>query len=113
MHSICWDELSNLVVKYETTGDSRGADYDIPEFLKEAGFVLRDKNNGVETYVFTKTADPVKTGKTINWTVEKFERVFGGPDALDVCPQLQMAAIRNCMTVSKDILSINTQNHNS
>ena len=89
MHSICWDELRNLVVKYETTGDYEN-DYDVNEFLNEAGFVLRDENNDVKTYVFTKTADPVKTGKTINWTIEKFAKVFGGPDALDVCPQLQV-----------------------
>ena len=94
------------------TGDYEN-DEDIKMWMYEASYVLRAENNGVKTYVFTKTADPVKTGKTINWTIEKFAKVFGGPDALDVCPQLQMAAIRNCMTVSKAILSINTQNHNS
>ena len=88
MHSICFDELKNLIVKYETTGDYEN-DYDVNEFLNEAGFVLKDENNDVKTYVFTKTADPVKTGKTINWTIDFFTKVFGGPDALDVCPQLQ------------------------
>ena len=45
MHSICWDELRNLVVKYETTNDYEN-DYEINEFLNEAGFVLREENNG-------------------------------------------------------------------
>ena len=100
MHSICWDELRNLVVKYETTGDYEN-DYDVNEFLNEAGFVLRDENNDVKTYVFTKTADPVKTGKTINWTIEKFAKVFGGPDALDVCPQLQ--SVRKTLEDGKEM----------
>ena len=100
MHSICFDELKNLIVKYETTGDYEN-DEDIKMWMYEARYVLRDENNGVKTYVFTKTADPVKTGKTINWTIDFFTKVFGGPDALDVCPQLQ--SVRKTLEDGKEM----------
>lgn len=78
MHSICFDSQNNLVVKYEPTNEY-DKDYDMKDFLSEAGF---EKIH--DSYVFKKKDEPLKILKVIQWTVEKFDRMFG-IENVDVC----------------------------
>jgi SNF2 family DNA or RNA helicase len=82
-----FDESKKIVVKYEKTGDFDN-DYDIDDFLNEAGFVKQEEDNDVVKYLL-QTTDPIIILKTIKWVVDKFAKVFGSPDALDVSKQLQ------------------------
>ena len=86
MHSFNFDGDRNLVLKFEKTGNYEN-DYEINDFLNEAGFVKKSEDDVFSTYVYSVN-DPVIAIKTINWTIEKFTKVFGD-DALDVAEKIQ------------------------
>ena len=86
MHSFNFDGDRNLVVKFEKTGNYEN-DYEINDFLNEAGFVKKSEDDIFSTYVYSAN-DPVIAIKTINWTIEKFTKVFGD-DVLDVAEKIQ------------------------
>ena len=70
------DEINNLVAIYVKTGD-RTTDYDIDVFLKECGYNVSPEENGVITYLFTKSADPRLMSQMIEWTIKQFDDVLG------------------------------------
>ena len=84
---LCFDNINNLVANYEKTGD-HATDSEINAFLKECGFGVKKEENGVTTYLFTKSADPKLIINTIEWTITKFNEVLG-PDGFEICEKLQ------------------------
>lgn len=84
MHSICFDSQNNLVVKYEPTNDY-DKDYDMNDFLSEAGY---EKTQ--DLYLFKKKDDALRISRVIQWTLEKFDKMFGLQN-VDVCEPIKKA----------------------
>jgi len=76
LNSLSFDETGSLVLKYELSGDY-ATDYDIDEYLIEAGFKTNSRNPSEIFYVYPKTSDKVKLSKTANFVIKEFERKFG------------------------------------
>lgn len=82
MTSLRYDETGSLELIYDLSGDY-SQDYDIDQYLIEAGFVETSRKDTMIVYVFPKTSDKVKFFKIAKFVSDYFTKQLG-PETLKI-----------------------------